>query len=179
MAESDTPSFSPDNELSNDSHNSTRGGVYLEQRSREGTLGVDTTIVGHGKDRSWPIEVQIGQEETPITSNQGNNDPKGSELLAPRAILMQDEEGGYQKAIAMGLLDPENHGTRQDTSLKTPPREEDTISTMSMHTSTSSSGKRKRISDQSLDPTFGGLRCRLDHSLDHWPSTAFASGQPN
>ena len=65
----------------------TRGAFNLVQGSREGTLGVDNTIVGHCRDCSGgAIEAQIDQEEKPITSNKTINQPRGCEELAPLSL---------------------------------------------------------------------------------------------
>ena len=42
----------------------------------------------------------------------------------------------------------------------------------SMTTTSDSSQRRTRISENSLDPLVGSLKCRLNHTLPHWPKTS-------
>ena len=53
----------------------------------------------------------------------------------------------------------------------TPLNENASISTLSTNSSTSSGTKHGRISDCSLDPHNGSLRCHLDITVDHWSAT--------
>ena len=74
--------------------------------------------------------------------------------------------------IAMGLIDPDNH-QKGSVGYNTPPsNSSSSISTISSLASSGTGSKRRRISDTSLDPLDGSLKCRLNHSVDHWPSKA-------
>ena len=82
----------------------------------------------------------------------------------------------YQISCAKAWIDPDIFGK----SVRTPSdNASSTISTMSstgsggISTTTSRSATKKRkayVSNKSMHPLKGKLRCRLDHSLDHWAS---------
>ena len=79
----------------------------------------------------------------------------------------------YQESIALALLDPENHGNLK-TGYCTPPDDNSSLSTLTggSGSTTSNGSKRRRVSDQSVDPISGSIQCRMENRLDHWPSTA-------
>ena len=52
-------------------------------------------------------------------------------------------------------------------------------STSSAITSSTASSRRNRISQKSLHPTNGTLKCRLDRSLPHWPEEAVGKNKAN
>ena len=89
-----------------------------------------------------------------------------------QAGLQQVSHYKYQEAITLGLVGPENYGNWKSGYNTPPPDGDSTLSTLSSSTNSSSGSKRKRVSDYSLDPIQGSIRCRLNKSLDHWPSTA-------
>ena len=78
----------------------------------------------------------------------------------------------YQVACAKAWIDPDNYGK----SVRTPSENgSSTISTMSGAsdvTSPASKKRRARVSEKSLHPRKGKLRCRLNHSFNHWPCPA-------
>ena len=77
----------------------------------------------------------------------------------------------YQKAIALGLIDLEVYRNK-GRSYNTPPV--DDMSTLTNTSTGTPNSKKKRVSDASLDPQEGNLKCRLAREYDPWPSTAIA-----
>ena len=72
----------------------------------------------------------------------------------------------FRRDIAMGWIDPDAYGEDVDHAGYTTPSDAETISTLSI----SSTGRKARVSDASLNPQDGSLRCRLNRTCGHWPS---------
>ena len=74
----------------------------------------------------------------------------------------------YHKACAIAWIDPEGYRDEGQSSYKTPSNNEQDMSTL---TSGSSTQRKARFSDASLDPWSGALKVRLNRNVPHWPST--------
>ena len=81
----------------------------------------------------------------------------------------------YQISCAKAWIDPDNFGTSVHTPSDTGSSTISTMSAGSGRICTTASGSKKRksyVSNKSLHPLKGKLRCRLDHRQDHWPAKA-------
>ena len=74
----------------------------------------------------------------------------------------------FRKDIAMGWIDPTNHGEGKSAPGYSTPSDQETLSTLSAN-SASSSQRRPKVSDSSLLPNKGSLQKRLNCSIGHWP----------
>ena len=68
----------------------------------------------------------------------------------------------YQKAIAMGLVDPENYGNHAKGYYTSPP-DDSSLSTMSTNKLSGDSKYQQRVSDATLDPYHGNLKDKIGH----------------
>ena len=72
----------------------------------------------------------------------------------------------FRKDVAMGWIDHDNYGAGKNPGYQTP-SDHETVSTMS---ASSTNRRRQKVTDLSLDPTEGALKCRINCAVGHWPS---------